>query len=402
VTKPAAERYLRLGLRLGRHVDGIVDAYYGPPELAAEVDAAPPVDPHALVSAGDALLDELEEGWLRDQIVGARTYAGVLAGETRSYADEVEGCYGVRPTHTDEAVFREAHEQLEALLGGNEPLAERYRRWEESMRVPVERVERTLAAVIREARASTRHLVALPAGEGVELELVRDEPWRAFCAYLGDLRSRISVNVDLPLSAVQLLILATHETYAGHHTERCVKEDLLVRGRGLLEETLVLVPTPQSVVSEGIATLAPSVLLEGPHGAALAAAVEAEAGLEVDLAHALAVEQAREPCRWAHVNAALMLHDGGTNELEVREYLERWGLVTPDRTGQMIRFLNDPTWRTYVITYPAGRDLCRAYTAGEPDGFRRLLAEQVRISDLLDGSPRNDRAIVPEDGAEEA
>jgi hypothetical protein len=144
------------------------------------------------------------------------------------------------------------------------------------------------------------------------------------------------------------------------------------------------------------------VLVEGGRGAALAAAVKAEAGVEVDLAHGLAVEQAREPCRWAHVNAALMLHDGGANELEVREYLERWGLVTPERTGHMIRFLNDPTWRTYVITYPAGRDLCRAYTAGEPDGFRRLLAEQVRISDLLDGSPRNDRAIVPEDGAEEA
>ena len=40
-----------MGLQVGRHVDGIVDAYYGPPELAAEVDAAPPVDPHELVVA---------------------------------------------------------------------------------------------------------------------------------------------------------------------------------------------------------------------------------------------------------------------------------------------------------------------------------------------------------------
>ena len=29
-----AERYLRLGLGLGKHVDGLVDGYYGPPELA--------------------------------------------------------------------------------------------------------------------------------------------------------------------------------------------------------------------------------------------------------------------------------------------------------------------------------------------------------------------------------
>ncbi len=32
------ERYLLLGLRLGRHLDGLVDAYYGPPVLARRVD----------------------------------------------------------------------------------------------------------------------------------------------------------------------------------------------------------------------------------------------------------------------------------------------------------------------------------------------------------------------------
>ena len=42
------ERYLTLGLRLGRHVDGLVDAYYGPPELAAEVEAEDPVEPAEL------------------------------------------------------------------------------------------------------------------------------------------------------------------------------------------------------------------------------------------------------------------------------------------------------------------------------------------------------------------
>ena len=36
------ERYLTLGLRLGRHVDGLVDSYYGPAELAEAVNAADP------------------------------------------------------------------------------------------------------------------------------------------------------------------------------------------------------------------------------------------------------------------------------------------------------------------------------------------------------------------------
>jgi hypothetical protein len=382
VSRSATERYLRLGLQVGRHVEGIVDAYFGPPELAAAVDAEPPVDPRALVAEAETLLDELGDGWLRDQVVGLRTYAGVLAGESGSYADEVEGCYGVRPTYTDEAVFAAAHERLEELLPGDGPLAVRHRRWEESIRVPTEQIERTIAAVIEEARGQTRGLVELPEGEGVVLEIVRDEPWLAFCGYLGALRSRIAVNVTLPMSAVDLLVLALHETYPGHHAERCCKEQLLVRGRGLLEETLVLVPTPQSLVSEGIAGLAPYVLLEGGGGETLAAAVH-EAGIELDLAHALAVRRVLEPCTWAEVNAALLLHERGASESEVQAYLERWGPMSPEVAAHVIRFLKEPTSRTYILTYAAGRELCRSYVAGEPERFRRLLTEQVRVGDLL-------------------
>jgi hypothetical protein len=383
VTQLPVERYLRLGLQLGRHVEGIVDAYFGPPELAAAVDAEPPVDPRTLVAEAETLLDELEDGWLRDQVVGLRTYASVLAGESGSYADEVEGCYGVRPTYTDESVFAAAHERLEELLPGDGTLAERHERWETSSLVPAEQVEHTVAAAIEEARAWTRGLVELPDGEGIVLEIVRDKPWMAFCGYLGNLRSRIAVNVDLPQSAVQLLILAIHETYPGHHAERCCKEHLLVRGRGLLEETLVMVPTPQSLISEGIAKLAPSVLLEGDGAAALAAIMH-EAGIELDLAHDLAVARALEPCQWAEVNAALMLHEGGASEAETQAYLKRWALMTPKLAAHMIRFFTEPTSRTYIITYPAGRDLCLSYLAGKPERFRHLLTEQVRVRDLVD------------------
>jgi len=385
VTESTSERYLRLGLELGRHVEGIVDAYYGPPELAAAVDAAPPVDPKALVTAAELLLEELEDGWLRDQVIGLRTCAGVLAGESLSYADEVEGCFGVRPSYTDEAVFETAHERLVELLPGDGSLAERLERWKNSMLVPPERVERTVAAVIEEARAWTRELVELPDDEEVVLEVVRDKPWLAFCEYRGDLCSRIAINVDLPVSAVELLHIAIHETYPGHHAERCMKDQLLVRGRALLEETLVLAPTPQSLVSEGIAELAPTVLLDGDGGVALAAVIR-DAGIEVDIPHALAVERTLEPCRWAEVNAPLMLYERGASDPQVHAYLERWGLMTPRLATHLIRFLREPTSRTYVINYPAGRELCRSYAAGQSERFRRLITEQVRVRDLLDAN----------------
>lgn len=378
---PVAERYLRLGLGLGRHVESIVDAYFGPPELAAAVDEEPAREPGQLAADADALLAELEDGWLRDQVFALRAYAGALAGEAASYADEVEGCYGVRPARTDEQVFAAAHEELERLLPGDGSLGDRHARWERSLVVPPELIEPTISAVIEEARRRTRDLVELPEGEGVVVEIVRDEPWLAFCEYLGGFRSRISVNVDLPLSAIELLVLAMHETYPGHHAERCCKEQLLVRGRGLLEEAIVLVPTPQSLVSEGIAGLAPFALLEAGAGDALAAVVR-DAGIELDLAHAVAVQRAREPCTWAEVNAALMLHEDGRSDDEVQAYLEQWGLMSPDLAAHVIRFLREPTSRTYILTYAAGRELCRAFVGDDAGRLRRLLTEQVRVGDL--------------------
>ena len=234
----------------------------------------------------------------------------MLAGESGSYADEVEGCYGVRPTHTDEAVFAAAHERLEELLPGDGPLAERHERWQSRCLVPADQVERLLAAVIEEARAWTRRLVELPAGEGVVLEIVRDKPWWAFCDYLGDLRSRIAVNVDLPLSAIELLILAIHETYPGPpHGASCKEHLARARPRAARGDAGAGAHAAVARLRGDRRCSRRTCCSRATAGPALAAVVH-DAGIELDLAHALAVERALEPCRWAEVNAALMLHEG--------------------------------------------------------------------------------------------
>jgi hypothetical protein len=383
VNDPVVTRYLRLGLQLGRHVEGIVDAYFGPPDLAAAVQAAPPVEPAALVADAEALRDELPDGWLRDQVTGLRTYAAGLAGAGLSYADEVEGCYGLRPTFTDEAVFAAAHERLDELLPGEGSLARRHERWRQAMLVPPEQIGRTVLAVIAEARAQTGALVQLPAGEGIDVATVRDVPWLGFNTYLGNLRGRVEVNVSLPMSAMDLLRVAIHESYPGHQAERAIKEQRLVRDEGRLEESIVLVPTPQSLVSEGIGRLAPQVLLERD-GATAFTAILAQAGVGLDLGHALAVERAAEPCRWAEVNAALLRYQSGADEAETHAYLRRWALHSDELAAHLVRFINEPTSRTYVMNYPAGFALCEAYVAGQPARLCRLLTEQTRVCDLLE------------------
>src|SRR4029078_12707166 len=93
------------------------------------------VEPRELVDRADLLLAELRDGWLRDQVRGLRAYAGVWAGEGPSYAEEGEQCYGVRPRRTDESVFAAAHDELDRLLPGAGPVAERHRAREGAIRL---------------------------------------------------------------------------------------------------------------------------------------------------------------------------------------------------------------------------------------------------------------------------
>ena len=378
----AAEDFVLLGLRLGRHVDGLVDSYCGPAGLSEQVDAKPLVGPAALVEQADALVAGLEDGWLRDQARGLRTYAGVLAGEGLSYADEVEGCYGVRPEPVDTDVYEAAHAQLDELLPGSGPLGDRYVAWRRSRTVPDSRVVPAARSVVDVLRTAVVSLVDLPAGEGAVLEEVRDEPWRAFNYYLGGLRSRVAINLDVPATFDDVVELAAHEVYPGHHTEHSLKERLFVLDRGEIEESIQLVPTPAALVSEGIAEAGPAFVLGPEVNERLDSALR-EFGFEGDVAHGRAVREARRPLRRVGLDAALMVHEEGASAEEARDHVVRWALVTPEEAEHSVRFVTDPTWRAYVITYSTGYQLCHAWVEGDPARFARLLTEHVRVSELL-------------------
>ncbi len=382
--------YLELGLRLGRHVDGLVDAYYGPPELAAGVEAESLQDTVALAADAEAILAALpgsglqddRQGWLGDQLRGLRTYAGVLAGESIAYSDEVERCYGVRPRATPETVFEEIHSRLDGLLPPGGALLERYESWRETTFVPREKIVPALERIVVVLRERTEALYGLPEGESLTVEAVENEPWLAFNYYLGGARSRVVVNVDHPIAAGELINLAAHETFPGHHTEHAWKERRLLDERGWLEEGIQLVPTPQALVSEGIAEVGPGIVLDGATTAAVTA-VLLEHGARYDDALAGAIAAARRGIRGVSINAALAIHEQGLSRDEAEAYVARWALVTPARAKQSVDFLTDPVWRAYGITYGEGRRLVEALVGDDEVAFGRLLVEQIRVGELV-------------------
>src|SRR5664280_1815088 len=221
------EEYLTHGLRLCRHIDGMVDAYYGPAGRAASVEAEPLVAPDRLVADSRSLL------------------ASIDAGSPLETASPSGG--------GDEEVLVAAHRRLEEVLPGSDPLAERLVAWRESHAVPVEKLRPAIDSLAEDLRHRTKTLFGLPDGEHVEFELVTAQPWSGFNYYLGDLHSRVAVNTDLPVLSTSLAHLVAHESYPGHHTEHTRKEVGLVRRRHWWEESIFLVGTPQCLLAEGLA-----------------------------------------------------------------------------------------------------------------------------------------------------
>lgn len=395
-------RYLALGLELGRHVEGLVDAYYGPPELAARARDEPPRSPGRLVAEARQLLAALDAGeelddpgspshgssadatrrrFIRAQVQGLLTTARVQAGERLGYAEEVESCYGVRPTRVDEEVFVEAHRRLEEVIGGSGRLAERFVEWREAHTTPPEVLEAAIASLAEDLRERTAALFGLPDGERVRFELVRDQPWAGFNYYLGGLESRVAVNVDLPVPSTTLAHLVAHEAYPGHHTEHCRKEVGLVRRHHFWEESIFLVGTPQCLLAEGLADLGLEVVV-GRRPEAMVAEHLAPLRVPYEAETVAAVAEAGEALGGVRANAAFRLHEDGADADTVVEEVARWALLPRKRAEKAVAFLLDPTWRCYVTCYVEGLALCRRFVGGRPERFARLVSEQLTPEDL--------------------
>jgi len=395
-------RYIELGLALGRHADGLVDAYYGPPAPARRAAASAPVPPDRLVADARALLASLDAGaplddadttagdlvtaarrrWLRAQVVGLLTTARRLAGEAIGYVEEGEACYGVRPAPVPDEELAAAHRRLSEALPGTGPVGDRLITWREAHVVTPDRLSDAIASLAEELRERTDRLFGLPEGEHVDFELVEDKPWSGFNTYLGDLHSRVAVNTDLPVLSTSLAHLVAHEAYPGHHTEHSRKEVGLVRRRRWMEESIFLVGTPQCLLAEGLADLGLETVL-GPRPESVVASHLHPLGIRYDAEVVAAVSEAGEALGAVRGNAAWRLYvDGADPDVVVGE-VARWALLPPARAAKAVEFLLHPTWRAYISCYVEGLPLCRRFVAGDPTRFARLLSEQLVPADLV-------------------
>lgn len=384
---------------MGRHVPGFVDGYFGPAELKHEVEAeTSPRSPNHLLADARGLAaslprqpyDSQRKAYLARQLTGILTVLRKLAGEMIPFAEEIRGCFDVLPARADESVFEAALRELDGLLPGDGSVRERMIAWRSQFDLPTQRILPLVALIQAVVRQRTATLIPLPAGESATVELVTDRPWSGYNWYLGNYRSRVELNTDLPVRAYALPQLVAHEIYPGHHTEHAVKEALLYRGGGRLEHSILLINTPECLISEGIASLAlDCVLPEDSRAAWLSEVFFPAAGMEtLSVEQVLAIGRASRALAAVSGNAAFLLNEDGRDRAEVAAYLERYALLTPAEAQKRLSFLTDPLWRPYVFTYYYGEQLLRGWLdrIGWQTGFRRLVSEPLYPSQLI-GAP---------------
>ncbi len=379
-------KYLTLALQLDRHLEGIVDAYFGPEELKAEVQAGEPRSLELLARDAWELRTSIRGSdygaQRKDYLTGqTRAMAAItrnLAGEQMHYLEEVELYFDLTPEMVGESVFEAAHAEFDELLPGKGSLLERVQAWERGLEVQPDRLLSVLERASEEARRRTASLFDLPLGEEVTWELVEDKPWLAYNRYRGQYRSDIEVNTDLPAHVHRVLMVVAHEAYPGHHTEGAVKEHRLYRQDGRAEHAIHVLG-PEAVLAEGIAVSALGMIFSDSD---LVAFLRDElcplAGLPGDDAERqVAISGAMDALRGVTSNAALLLHRDGQSPEKVEQYVERYSMGTQADVAQTMEFIQIPLWRSYAFNYSVGRELVAPLLEG-PDrvaNFSRLLGE---------------------------
>jgi len=394
--------YAELGFGIERHREGIVDAWVGPAEIREAALAGPlptgeelvrrATELQGMVEAADLPMTRID--YLSAQLRALETLARGIAGETLPYREEVSALFDIAPERTPEAVYEEALAALGDALPGSGEIAERMIAWRAQFEMPLDAVQPAVDRILAEVRRRASAFAPLPEGEGVEISLVTDKPWSGYNWYLGNCRSLVEINTDMPARANALLDLMCHEGYPGHHTEHALKEQRLYQEQGYGEHAIQLINTPECVISEGIATLAESIIFApGEAEAWQAEHLYADLGITVDPERERQINAAQRALRSVSGNVALLVHEDGAGEGDAVEYLMRYGLESEVRARHRMRFITDPLWRPYVFTYHVGRDLLGAWIEQPEDGevaedlfahrqrrFARLLIEQMTPS----------------------
>ncbi len=360
-----AEEFVRVCGKVGNYSkritgNSIVDAYFGPQELAPALQDERQ-SPDELLHELGILLDEcrnrlapeLRREYMLGEIQSMQVLVSWLAGKKMSYAALVKGLFGIQMTGFSDSDLVDATGVLQDHLAkypGND-LKEKVRQFTEKSQV---RGEELRSLIMGELQEKTREVgemfktqVFSQIGEmvsdnGVKYETTQNEPWTGYNYYQGDYRSINCFNVDRAFIRDRLLGVVYHEYE--HHVSNLWREKAY-KERNWTELSIVPLHTGRCVISEGTADTARDFL-----------------GIRVDSPGKKAVDVLYALRRMVNINAAIMLNQEQRSFDEVIEFVQERGLFSRETAEKSLRFVkrkrNDGRpnlWAPYVFNYSIGR-----------------------------------------------
>lgn len=366
-----ARDYVGLVLEIDTHEPGYVDAYYGPDEWRAAAMASPR-SRDALKSEADRLLGQLNRFTTSDadsaarakvltaNVSSARFRLDMIDGVRVPFVDEAERLFALRPDLKPLADYDAALAEIEAVVPGRGPLAERVQVFRSRYAIPPDRVDDVMRAAIAECRRRTLAHISLPEGESFSMELVKDKSWGAYNYYLGGDKSLIQVNTDLPVSIGQALLLGCHEGYPGHHVQG-IYDERAYRTKAWAEFSVAPLYAPAAPLKEGGADFGVDLAFPGDERLAFEMRVLYPlAGLDPATAPAFDVlRRATAELDGALLTISQMHLDEEITREQAIDLVSKYKLVARAAAEQSLDF--ETEYRSYVINYTSGEALVRGY-----------------------------------------
>jgi hypothetical protein len=369
----SAETFVGLTLRLGamRGHEEEVDSYFGPESLRPTAQNGPG-GLARLTADADALLSSLElqeaahptprGSRLLAQVRSFAALVHTIAQPGRGHFEqEALRVYGMSVPGVDQAQARQALVALDATLPGPGDLSQRLGTFYRDFMIPPDKRAAVFDRALQECRSRTVAHWPLPPSERLEIQWTNDVP-AAWHRYSGHGVSTLQINPDAVALIGSAIDVACHEAYPGHHAQFLVMEQAAGAAGLPVEERVVLLRSPASVLREGAANFGVELAFPFEDRVAFDRAVLFPlAGLDparapqYETVHALVdqLSSAAAPILAAYRDGRLSFGEASTtlatdaqvsSPAALLEYVDRYG--------------------AYVLGYTAARDQVRDYVSG--------------------------------------
>jgi len=370
--------YVLLALRIDRlfNKEGTyyIDSYIGPESLKTKVEKEELFTAKNLIKDTKRLKNKIDnikfensrKKFIKKHLLAFQTILEILNNDNINFKKQVKNILDLDLVWTDEKVFEEGLKLFKDGLPGSGDLNQRYNEWLQRNTYFFDDNQKMLSLInelIKVVRDYSKNIVNIP-NDDVIVELVSNKNYGASTRYIGNLKSKLKINKDIPFNFFQAIPLIAHELYPGHHTEFLMKEKYLVHDKGYFENQVFLLNSPQLVVSEGIGEIAFDMIISNDYFLSyLVNEIYRKYKIKINDVNLKSLLQASRINSIDQIaNNAVMMFEDGRSEDEIKKYVGKYTLQPDFMLEHLLSNIKSSQFKKiYSITYYQGKKLVQDY-----------------------------------------